>query len=633
MIPKRSRRRAAALALVVLSSAALGAESPATDPAAAYDEELTVTATRLPVPLGATGRAVEVLTAAEIARQAVRSLPELLRLFAALDVARRGAFGVQADLAARGSSFEDVLVLVDGVPWNDPQTGHHNLDLPVPVAAIERVELLTGPGSALYGGNASGAVVHIVTRREPVTGTSGEATVLAGQHSLAGGSAEVAHGAHRLNVERSESRGYRRGTEFDQGSVSYQGRMPLPGDGATLGLAAGASSRDFGAWRFYSDRFPNEREETDSRFVALDGAGRLGKGEWRARTALREHEDRFVLDRERTDLAANRHRTRVGDGEIAWRRRLTSFGDIELGLGFRDERLHSSNLGERARNRLNAFAAWTREGKRVDLRGALFVDRVDGEVETHPSLALSVRLGPGHLRAAAASAYRLPSFTELYYRDPATVGNAELAPERSVTVECGYDLVGDRWRLGATLFERRGRDLVDFVRAPGESLFRAVNVRRVDTRGLELSGRLELAHGVDLVLGYSHLDASGAAPEGTSRYVFDYLVDRVTARWSGSGPFALSWGVSTSYGRRRGQRSYATVDLRLARPLPWLGMELFVEGTNLGDAVFRERGGVEMPGRWVWAGISWKSTGRGTGGSHDSRRREPTEQKRVEVSG
>lgn len=591
------------------------AEELAAEPAEApFGESLTVTATRLPVAAEATGRAVLVLTAEEIARHPVRSLPELLQLLPGLDVARRGPFGIQADLSARGSSFEDVLVLLDGVPVSNPQTGHHNLDLPVPVAAIERVEVLFGPGAALYGGNASGAVVQIVTKQPAEAGVGGGATLFAGGHSLAGAEAALTAagsraGRHALFVARSESRGWRPGTEFDQASLWYRGAA------GPVEVAAGASGRDFGAWRFYSDRFPDEREETDMRFARVSWAGEAGGGRLRLRAGWREHRDLFVLDRARPELATNRHRTRVGDGEAAWSGALGRSGragQLEAGVGWREERLLSGNLGDRERQRVHAFAAWARDGAALGWRGALFVERVEGEWEAHPSLALTAKLPRGRLRLAAASAYRVPSFTELHYRDPATEGNPDLRPERSVTLEGGYDLEAAGWRGAATLFRRDGRDLVDFVRPPGGDVFRAVNVREVTTRGVELTAARALPWGMELSLGYAYLEASGPAPAGTSRYVFDLLRHRLVARLSGRGPLGLAWAGSLTAAERAGQPSYARLDLRLARAIPSLaGLELFVEGQNLTSARYRERGGLEMPGRWLWAGLAWWPRGGG----------------------
>lgn len=591
------------------------------DDPSAFEETVTVTGTRIPVPLGESGRSVEVLTREEIEAHGVRSVPELLQLLPGLDVRRRGVYGVQADLSIRGSSFEQVLVLVDGVPVNNPQTGHHTLDLPVPMAAIERVEVLYGPGSALYGAGAAGGVVQIVTRgadgaeAEEASG-AGEASasveLLAGDNSLSGATGRAAWrseraGDHRLSLERVESDGHRPGTEFDTGAAFYRGEL------GPVRLFAGASDRDFGAQGFYSARFPDHVELTEARLAGAAWRGTLGEATVHARAAGRWHEDLFILDRNDPDLLTNHHEDRSLDLELRAVRE-TALGTLEAGTAWVSEDLDSTNLGDRERERWGSSAALVGAHRAWSWRGALQADRVEGSWEVHPALAVAYALGRdgsgGRLRASAGSAYRLPSFTELYYLDPATSGNAALEPEHSWTYELGYDRVGERHRVGMTVFRRDGRDLIDFVRAPGDALFRAVNLRRVTTDGVELvtARRLGTADaseptGPTLTASYSYLDSRGSEPEGESRYVFDYLEHRAVLRAEGSGPAGLRWGASASYNRRHRGDSWVRIDARLSRSFRALPVELFVEVDNLTDERYVERAGVEMPGRWVVAGV------------------------------
>ena len=90
----------------------------------------------------------------------------MLRLASSVDVRARGERGVQSDFAVRGASFGQVLVLVDGVRLNDAQSGHHNGDIPVPLDAVERIEVLYGPASSLFGADAFGGTVNVITRRD-----------------------------------------------------------------------------------------------------------------------------------------------------------------------------------------------------------------------------------------------------------------------------------------------------------------------------------------------------------------------------------------------------------------------------------------------------------------------------------
>lgn len=607
-----------------------------------FDDTITVTGSRLELPLGESGRFVEVLGREEMAAHGVRSVPELLQLFPGLDVRRRGAYGVQADLSIRGSSFEQVLVLVDGVPVNNPQTGHHTLDLPVPIDAIERVEVLYGPGSALYGAGAAGGVVHIVTRRagssvdageastvEPSGGRSlhGSAELFAGENSLGGGSASVSWapkssrsgeggGGHLLAVERAESAGYRPGTEFDQGAAFYRGSI------GAVEVTAGASDRDFGAFSFYSTRFPDELESTQARFATAAWRGRAGGTSISVQGAARWHDDLFVLDRRDPGLLTNHHEDRSLDLQVVAVRR-TPIGRLEAGTGWVAEDLDSSNLGVRDRERWGSFAALAGERGRWSWRGGLHADRLegddsDGDWEVHPTVAVTYAVGrdrSGRVRASAGSAYRLPSFTELYYLDPVTSGAADLDPERTWTYELGYDRVLGASRLGASLFERRGRNLIDFVRAPGDDLFRAVNLRRVTTRGVELVAARRLGTGragagATLTGSYVYLDSTGDEPAGASRYVFDYLEHRALVRLEAPGPWGLSWAGAVSYNQRHEGDSWTRVDARLAKRLTGFGgagrrapVEVFVQVENLTDERYVEVGAVEEPGRWAVVGV------------------------------
>jgi len=172
-------------------------------------DTVVVTASADPVPFDSLARTVTVLTRDEIRSLPVRSLAELLDYTAAVDVRSRGPYGVQADFSIRGSSYSQVLVLVDGVRINDSQTAHHNADLPIALEDIERIEILSGPGSALYGADAFGGTINIITARD---GSGFRASGLAGQFGTFEGSARlsVGRGGFRqsLSIFGSRSAGF-----------------------------------------------------------------------------------------------------------------------------------------------------------------------------------------------------------------------------------------------------------------------------------------------------------------------------------------------------------------------------------------------------------------------------------------
>ena len=132
-------RAAVALATVSLMAQAAFAQD-------SFRQTVVVTAAARPVELGTVARRMTIITREQIARLPVQSVADALRLAASIDVRMRGVAGVQSDFAVRGANFGQMLVLVDGVRLNDAQSGHHNGDIPVPLDAVERIEVLYGPG-------------------------------------------------------------------------------------------------------------------------------------------------------------------------------------------------------------------------------------------------------------------------------------------------------------------------------------------------------------------------------------------------------------------------------------------------------------------------------------------------------
>src|SRR5262245_7938382 len=207
-------------------------------PAAAQDgfrQTVVVTAAARPVELGSVTRAMTVITREQIALLPVESVADALRLAASVDVRARGVRGTQSDFAVRGATFGQMLVLVDGVRLNDAQSGHHNGDIPVPLDAVERIEVLYGPDSSLFGAEAFGGTINIVTRRS----TDGPSFVVqGGSFGLAGGRAEGAleRGAVRefLAVSADRSSGFMYDRDFKSSIV--QSRTAI-GDRSNIGVS------------------------------------------------------------------------------------------------------------------------------------------------------------------------------------------------------------------------------------------------------------------------------------------------------------------------------------------------------------------------------------------------------------
>ena len=119
----------------------------------------------MPVNLSETGMHYTIITAKDIKHLPVQNVNELLAYVSGVDIRQRGPMGTQADIGIRGSTFDQVLVMVDGVRMSDPQTGHHQMNLPVPLQMIERIEIIRGTAARRYGLNALGGVVNVITKK------------------------------------------------------------------------------------------------------------------------------------------------------------------------------------------------------------------------------------------------------------------------------------------------------------------------------------------------------------------------------------------------------------------------------------------------------------------------------------
>jgi iron complex outermembrane receptor protein len=560
---------------------------------------VVVSAAAEPVPFETAGRAVWVLTRAEIARLPVHAIDDLLRLVSSVDVRARGP-RVQADLSIRGGGFGQTLVLVDGVRINDAQSGHHNTDIPLTLEDVERVEVLLGSGSSLFGADALGGTINIITGgADP--GLRGDA--YAGQHDLGSGRVRVGlerGGVHQaLSAEIAHSSGFAADRDFD--TLAASSRTAI---GANTRVTFGYARKDFGAAGFYGPA--PSRETTDQTMVALDQT--VVVAAWRAsvQTMYRTHGDWFLYDPRVPAAVANRHRTQAVTMVARASRTLGVHTRANLGTEVGGDWIDSNNLGDHTYRRVSGFAEIQEHLGRVFLYPGLRYDRYSrfGSAWS-PSLAARLPLGKGvSLRASAGHAFRVPTFTELYYRDPNHEARDTLTPERGWSTEGGADwIVGPRLMARVTLFTRRDRDVIDWIRPTAAERWRTTNVRRVNVSGGEVGVRQLLGQRGWLDVQYTGLTTEATALEGLlSKYVLEYAPHALVASGSVQAPSGILIGHRVAWTRRNDGRSDAVVDLRLSRPVRRVTFVL--DAANLFDRRYEEIKGVAMPGRWVSAGLT-----------------------------
>lgn len=581
----------AGVAVVLLASARAGyAQGP-------FRQEVVVTAAATPVELGTVTRTLTVITRDQIARLPVHSIAEVLRLNASVDVRARGPRGVQTDFAVRGANFGQMLVLVDGARLNDAQSGHHNGDIPVPLDAVERIEILHGAGSSIFGADAFGGTVNVITRKDAAPAS---AAIETGSFGLIAGRGQVGleRGSLRevLAVAADRSSGFMVERGFVTTSVSSQTLI-----GERTGLHASYLWKDFGANGFYGNA--PSHEWTNQALLAADHRLGVGAGwQFGVSGSYRTHGDHFLFDVRRPGVSENRHRTHAAIAALRASRPAGTRGSLTAGVEGGGEWVRSTNLGDHDTGRVSAFAEWRyAPATSVQLDTGLRVDRY-----TEFGTAWSPSLGAGwwpsprlRVRGSSARAFRVPTFTERFYSDPANFARPEVGAETAWAEEAGVDVFPSAdWGASVTVFARQDHDVIDWLRATIADRWRTYNIRDVDTVGAEFTVRRSWSNGAFVQGGYTLLDVDAAAVTQLSKYVLDYAPHSISVAGVFPLPASLALAPRLEVKQRRrstGETEYALLDLRLSRAFGIC--EVRVEGTNLANAAYQEVLGVDMPGR------------------------------------
>ena len=593
-------------------------------------ETTTVLGSATPVPLTESPSAVVVLAVAP-QLLSLGSPQDLLREDASVQLKSRGAGGGQADIVLRGGSFEQALVLLNGFRINDSQSAHHNLDLPLPLEAMDSIQVLHGAGSTLHGVDALSGVVDFLTAAPTTTSLrlrAGGGSFGSMEDSLLGSLVHKQQSL-RLTASRNSSDGFAADRDYQNKDASLEGWS-----GSRLGLSDlffAASDRAFGANQFYGaydswertkGLFASGRQELGTRTMAAFG--------------YRRHTDEFILLREAPSVYENNHTDGSWQASLRHTVPVASGSVLLLGVEASGDSIRSYNryngalsyaLGIHARNQGAGYAD-------LDLRPAKscwnfslgFREELfsGGNTAFAPHLAGSVRLPHQFkLRASGGYGFRLPTYTDLYYVDPATLGNARLKPESAWSGEGGADWApSGRLSLSVTGFYTRQHETIDYVRAaslPNALLptgcpvnkWCATNLNGLHFAGMESSATWIPAKGQAVRVGWTSLIGGQAPLNGLqSEYALNYPVENIHASWTVALGHALSVSNSVAITKPNQQAGIA----------PWNGaaypvwnaalshdagrIRPYLRLANLSNTGYQEINGVAMPSRSIIGGVS-----------------------------
>ena len=565
-------------------------------------DSIVVTGTWEPLTLDELDRSVTILPV-RADELLLNSWMDVLRLDPSVDLGERAPNGVQSDISIRGASFGQTLVLLNGIRINDAQSGHHNMDLPVPPEGISRVEVLRGSGSTMYGSDAVGGVINVIT--DPPESSEFHLRTSAGNFGVnqERGSLSLVHSslAEQITFSRDFSSGFRPDRDYRNLALgsSTHWLSKLGASDVTLAY----DDRPFGADQFYGNF--NSWEDTKTWFASLRQA--IGQNT-EASFAFRRHSDLFVLFRDQPEIFTNHHAVESYVGTLRRTERFSENVRLHYGAEFYRDAIVSNNLGNHERNYGAGYASIDVRALRRFSFAAGIRENVygSGGVESSPSASGGVWLNSKmKLRASASHAFRLPTYTDLYYHDPANLGSPNLRPERAWSYEAGMEWTpAARLRADVAVFHRRERDGIDYVRRSAADIWRATNVDQLHFTGVETAVDARLSAAQSLAVRYTAIHGAQAAfVDLTSRYVFNYPSQSAVAEWRGS--FSHHVLARTRIGAlyRRARDPYALWDIYGA----WgeHAVRPFLQLTNITATHYEEIAGVIMPGRAIVGGVEW----------------------------
>jgi vitamin B12 transporter len=605
--------------------------------------EVIVTGRKAPAVYSELSRIVTVIERNEIERMPVQSLSGILEYIVSADVRERGALGVQSDLSIRGGSFEQVLLLLNGIKMNDPQTGHHHLNIPMDLQNIERIEILEGPGSRIFGPYAYAGAINIITKSsmENSIGFS----VTGGQYSYLNASLSLDFMTgpvkNTFSVNRKNSDGYIENTDFVIHNLFYN--ASFSSRKLDTEIQAGYLQKAFGANSFYTPLYPEQFEEVNTSFFSFKNT--LGeRSKLSHNIYYRRHNDRFELFR--YEPAAwynghNYHQTDVYGTEflytIPW-----SLGISALGLESRTEKILSNVLGEPMRDTIwlnmnsNAFYSkfkrrdhvsffgehnfyWNKTNLSLGLLGNF---NRDFGWNVFPGMDLSYELiKEVKLFLSYNQSLRMPSFTELYYAGPTNTGNPDLKPEIANNYEAGIKFSSKGITGHLQAFYREGKNIIDWVRIADSLKWASLNLTELSTMGFDVRFEMRFEPFTEMLIpleklsfGYSYIDVTKQSGDYASVYALDQLRHKFTMVLQHKFPLGLKALWHLNYQNRAGTytqfpsgnevpyKDFMVMDVKFL--YQFNQVNIFAEFSNIWNINYIDFGNIKQPGRWIKFGVS-----------------------------
>jgi vitamin B12 transporter len=574
-------------------------------------DSITITSTAIELPFKKNSRTITLISSEVIKQSPATNLAELLQQEAGIDIRRQGVNGMQADLYIRGGSFDQTLLLIDGIKVEDPQTGHHTLNMALPLEVIERVEIIKGPAARVFGQNAFTGAINIVTKSNADTVNSVGYKLGSYNQQQASGTLGTNLGNTSLigHASVNTSDGYRHNTDFENQNYFVKGRFNTTTN--PIDVIGYFSERKFGANQFYAVESGHDQyEETQSSLVGASTNFKTENFKITPRIYWKRTQDMYLYIRERPSVYRNLHiSNKVGlqvNASYTSDAGITGFG-IDAAKVF----MTSTNLGERDRTMANLFVEhrFSLADNTLDITPGVSVNYFsDFKFHAFPGVDVGYAINDTFKAYANVGyTYRVPTYTDLYYVGRTDLGNENLEPEKALSEEIGLKYFGANFNAYVAVFNRSSDNLIDYTKENEADKWEATNLKSLNSTGAELNLSSSFKSGLytqNISLGYTYLDENlSDIKTAYSKYVLNALTHHFTETVRSQFLKNVSQSIVYKFAERASGSSYSVVDVQATLSIS--DLEFSIIGNNIFNTEYVETGFVPMPKGNVLIGVNY----------------------------
>lgn len=606
---------------------------------------VSITSNRMAQKTNETGRSISIIKGQMFQQLPVNSIDELLKYLPGVEVQSRGPMGAQSDIVLRGGTYQQVLVLLDGIKINDPITGHFSSYIPIAPAEIERIEILRGPAAAIYGAEAVGGVIHIISktfsRYQDSAATNGFVKITGGQYNFRAADAGLSLSRQKMNASLGILSNNITGQSLRGNNRAYVYNNTLSGSIAfklahhwQLSIRSSYDNRDFAAQNFYTTFISDTAtEQVVSFWNQAQLKKETKKGMHQIDAVYKQTNDYYLYNK---SSIANENDSRYIMAQYLNSHQLNDRLNASGGAQISQRSIQSNDRGNHQTSQAALFGTVLYKQKSWRMSASLRSDYDENYgLALLPQANLSYVLPKITLRANIGKATRSADFTERYnnynkaFVKSGSIGDPNLDAEKSWSYELGaMAQMGSNLTLNTSLFFRQQNEVIDWTNTPFSEMPRQVNldangvyalaknINKVVTKGAEIElvyqKTFALQHSLYATLGATFIQSLSNEPNPSF-----YIIAHAKCLLQGNLLYQykkISVALNMLYKERAEGKatainaevgsSYCVANARAAFRFNthW---QAFISCNNMGDIKYSDLLGSKMPNRWWSAGASF----------------------------